>query len=393
MLKINKLLVLGLFVLLGFTQTVLAEETTAPAPAAPAATAAPAPAAPAPKWYDVVTVSGLVDAYYSYNGNGYRGLQDNIGLGFAPDSNEFSAALVELNIEKKPTAEHPSGFYIGLMGGTTAYLVDQLGDKLAYSGLFRQVYGSLLLSPNLQVDIGKYMTPCGAEVMESNGNWNYTRSLLYNYAEPVLHVGARATYTASESLSAQLHVVNGWNNVVNHTSGKGVGVQVAYAPVKPLPIVLNYMTTSESSGANGTGTLTNIGQRTMLDVVATYNLSDALAFMASFDSGSQSNGVAAGKAASWSGMALYGKYSGALPVLSAIAFRFESYNDPDGFTTAFAGGQTLTEATITLEKAIDAALLRLDIRQDSSNKNSFTVAGAANSQSQLTATLGAVFAF
>lgn len=362
-----------------------------PVEVTPAQSATSIPAPTIPKWFEVVNVTGLVDAYYTYNGNGYRGMGDNQYLGFAPDSNEFSAALFELNFEKKPVAEHPTGFYVGLMAGTTPFLIDQAGDKTAFSGLLRQVYGSLLLAPNLQLDIGKYVTLMGAEVIESNTNWNYTRSLLFSYAEPVLHSGARLTYTVNDALYIQGHIINGWNNVINHTSGKGVCVQVGITPIKPLPIVLNYMTGSESVAANATGPLTNIGSRSLFDAVMIFNATDALSFMVNYDNGSQSNGTAAGASANWSGVAGYARYTGAMPFLSTIALRIESYNDTDGFTTGTK--QTLNEGTITLEKAIDGALLRLDVRQDSSDQNVFTVSDGTTSQSQLTVTFGAVFTF
>jgi hypothetical protein len=382
MLKIGRQLVLSLIVVFGLAQIAFAEE------AAPAA--APAPAAP--KWYDTVNVSGLVDAYYTYNGNGYRGLGDNQLLGFAPDSNEFSAALIELNFEKKPTAEHPTGFYVGLMpGGTTPFLIDGVGDKgVVYSSIVRQVYGSLLLLPGLQLDYGKYATMMGAEVIESNANWNYTRSILFSYSIPYTHTGARFTYTLNDMIYAQLHIVNGWNNVVNHTSGKGVCGVIGISPIKSLPIIVNYMSTSESKDANAVGTLANIGARSLLDVVATFNATDALSFMVNYDSGSQSNGTASGGKAAWSGVAGYIKYTG-LPVLSAIALRYESFDDTDGFTTGTV--QKLSEGTLTLEKAVDGALLRLDVRQDSSNQKVFTVSDGTTSQSQLTVTFGAVFTF
>lgn len=380
MFRAGRQLVFGFLFVLGLAQFAAAEE------AAPAAAPAPAPAS---KWFEAVTVSGLADTYYSYNGNGYRGLGDNQNLGFAPNSFEFSAALLELNFEKKPTDKAPTGFYIGLMSGTTAYLLDQQGDKTPYSGMVRQVYGSLLLLPGLQLDIGKYATPMGAEVIESNLNWNYTRSLLYNYV-PATHTGARLTYTLNDAFYVQGHIFNGWNNVINHTSGKGACVQVGITPIKPLPIVLNYMTSSESSGANATSTLTNIGARSLFDGVVTFNATNALSFMVNYDAGSQSNGVAAGTAANWSGVAGYVRYT-ALPFLSAVALRYESYNDTDGFNTGTK--QTLNEGTLTLEKDLDGAVLKLDIRQDNSDKKFFTVSDGSTSQSQLTVTFGGVFTF
>lgn len=385
MFKIARQLFVGFIFVLGLAQIAVAED--APAPAA----ATGAPPAAAPKWYEAVGVSGMVDAYYSYNNNGFRGTGDNQYLGFAGDSNEFSVALFELNLEKKPTSEHPTGFYVGLMEGTTAQIIDAFSDKSPFLGVLRQAYGSLLLAPYLQLDIGKHATLFGAEVIESNANWNYTRSILFSYAIPFTHTGARLTYTLNDMFYAQLHVANGDNNVVNHTAGKGVGGQIGITPIKSLPIVLNYMASSESSAANAAGPLPNIGSRKLFDAVATFDATDALSFRVNYDNGSQSNGSTTGGTASWTGVAGYARCAFSMPFLSAVAVRYESFNDADGFTTGTK--QTLNEGTITLEKAVDGALLRLDVRQDSSDQKVFTVSDGSASKSQLTVTFGAVFTF
>jgi hypothetical protein len=46
----------------------------------------------------------------------------------------------------------------------------------------------------LTFDFGKFVTPLGAEVIETKDNWNYTRGLLFTWAIPFTHLGARATY-------------------------------------------------------------------------------------------------------------------------------------------------------------------------------------------------------
>lgn len=389
----------GFVLLLGLAPVAFAEE------AAPAPASAPAPAAPAPKWYETVTVTGLADAYIGYNSNASTtGINNNQTTLFTPDSNEFALSLFELNFEKKPTAEHPTGFYVGLWAGQEAQatLTGPAAKESAFQGVIRQAYGSVLILPPLQLDIGKYATPVSQEVIESNGNWNYTRSFLYNYAEPVLHTGARLTYTVNDALSAQFHVTNGWGNDYNNTSGKCLAVQLAYAPIKALPLVANYMTGSEFNNpaavlappaAGKTLPVAGVGSRSLVNVNGTFNITDTIAVAASFDSGSQSNGSATAGSATWTGWAGYARYSGPLPFLTAIAVRVEGYQDPNGFTTGFVGGQNLTEATLTLEKAVEGALFRLEGRTDSSNQSFFQAAGAANTTSQTTAYFSGVFTF
>ncbi|MBI3793435.1 MAG: outer membrane beta-barrel protein [Nitrospinae bacterium] len=420
MLKYGSKLILAIMVLIGLSNYAFAEDAPAPAPAAGSG----APSAPAPKWYDVVTVSGMADVYIANNGNGSTngtGVGTNTTTGFTPDSSEFALSLFELNLEKKPSKDSPTGFYIGLWGGQTAQAtlptaplgnasgaaINSNSKESAFQGIFRQIYGSILLTPEFQIDLGKFATPIGIEVAESNANWNYSRGLLYNFGEPVVHTGLRATYTFNDSLSAMFCAVNGWNNDYNTTTGKGLHGQIAYAPIKALPLVANYYVGTESNGTTVTGAggvVTPVmGSRTLLDLNATFNVTDTFAIAASYDNGNQSNGalanattgIVAGTTANWNGFAVYAKYSGSLPFLTAIALRYESYSDPQGFTTQLAGGQTLTEGTITLEKKVDAALLRLEGRQDSSNQKFFNVAGNPNttSQTQTLVLFSGVFAF
>ena len=75
--------------------------------------------AKAPKWYDTVTFSGLVDAYYSYNSNTpgpgtpstdvtQAGL--NKYHNFDYKANDLDVSLVELNIVKPVDDKNPAGF-------------------------------------------------------------------------------------------------------------------------------------------------------------------------------------------------------------------------------------------------------------------------------------------
>ena len=40
-----------------------------------------------------------------------------------------------------------------------------------------------------QMDFGKFVTSAGAEVIEANANWNYSRSILFAWAIPYYHFG------------------------------------------------------------------------------------------------------------------------------------------------------------------------------------------------------------
>ncbi len=351
--------------------------------------------AKAPKWYDTVTFSGFVDGYYSYNLNGRHGLGDNMYHNFDFDSNELAVSLVELNIIKPVDDKNKAGFYIGLAYGPTAEAVaggtcvttaavttvsscTASSTESAYKN-FRQAYASMLLLPGLQLDFGKFVTQHGAEVIESKDNWNYTSSLLFSWAIPYYHSGARLTYTVNDMLYVQGNIVNGWNNVTENNNGKTYGVQLGITPVKPLPIVINYMTGPEGSDT-----------RSLLDVVATYNMTDSLSLMANYDDGTQKQATGTGTPdAKWSGYAAYAKYAFASSYAAVV--RYEQFDDKDGFTTGAV--QKLSEGTLTLEHAAAGCLIRLDLRQDKSDKTPFVKEDGTPTDTQNTVTLGIVHTF
>ena len=80
----------------------------------------------------------------------------------------------------------------------------------------------------LQLDFGKFVTPMGAEVIETKDNWNYSRSLLFALAIPYYHAGLRATYNFSDKFAASAYLVNGWNDVVDNNHGKTIGFQAVF---------------------------------------------------------------------------------------------------------------------------------------------------------------------
>ena len=83
----------------------------------------------------------------------------------------------------------------------------------------QQAYVSLLTG-KVQWDAGKFVTPMGAEVIESQDNWNYARSILFGYAIPFYHVGLRATYPVNHKVALGAQLVNGWNNASENNGDK-----------------------------------------------------------------------------------------------------------------------------------------------------------------------------
>src|SRR2546425_718421 len=137
---------------------------------------------------------------------------------------------------------------------------------LGFDQYLKEAYFSYLapVGKGLQVDIGKFVTPHGAEVIETKDNWNYSRGLLFSWAIPYYHFGARAKYAFNEKYSLTGFFVNGWNNVVDNNTGKTYGMSFAWTPSKKFGIVQNYMAGPEQTDINS-------NWRQLSDTVITYS--------------------------------------------------------------------------------------------------------------------------
>ena len=160
---------------------------TALAQGAPPPEPAPPVASP-PK----IDVTGFVDVYYQYDFNRV----DPALRSFDVQHNAFSLSLAEIAFAKGVTTDSRVGFRVDLGFGKTADLVAAYEPEQDGKEIYKhvqQAYVSVLAGRKLQLDAGKFVTPLGAEVIESQDNWNYSRSVLFGYAIPFYHVGLRAT--------------------------------------------------------------------------------------------------------------------------------------------------------------------------------------------------------
>jgi hypothetical protein len=244
----------------------------------------------------------------------------------------------------------------------------------------------------LKIDVGKFVTNAGAEVIESKDNWNYSRGLLFSWAIPYFHFGARASYTFNDKVSVGASLVNGWNDSVDNNTGKTVGLSLTVNPNKKLSIIENYYGGPEHLNYNGSF-------RNLSDTVITYTPTAKLSLMANYDYGrdhivnSAVTGVPpffVGPRAVWSGLAGYLKY--ALDDKWAVALRGEYFDDNQGFSTGTS--QELNEFTATLQRTIAKAIItRLEFRRDSSDARVFPRGLNQFVSGQNTVTLGVIYAF
>jgi hypothetical protein len=207
-------------------------------PVVVAAPMAPAPAPAAPGWKDLITIEGLADAYYQFNFTGPTsttpttadsagGFLNPAQRNFDLNSNTFTLNYAKVGIGVNAD---PVGLRLDLGYGATGLLINGANPSDASSDPFlvQQAYATFAPVKGLTIDFGKFVTTAGAEVIEANKNWLYSRSIAF-FNIPLLHTGFRAGYKVNDMLSLQLSVVNGWNGVgiaTDITGAKTYGASV-----------------------------------------------------------------------------------------------------------------------------------------------------------------------
>lgn len=388
-----------------------AQKAVAAAPAAPAAAVLPAAAptaAPASTGLagllGPTTLSGFVDVYYGYNSNQPANRTTAL-RNFDINSSQFALNMLELVADKAPDATASRlGYHIALGFGQAMNLVNAgevaspnvpgtpvLGPPSTITNFDQYLKEGYLeyLAPvgkGVQIDVGKFVTPAGAEVIETKENWNYSRGLLFSWAIPYFHFGVSGKYSFNSKFALTGYLMNGWNNSVDNNSGKTTGFTAAWTPNSKFSLVENYLVGPEQFNNNS-------DFRHLTDTVATYNPNAKLSLMANVDYGHDRVSPGPGLSANavwWSGIAGYIKY--AFNDKWTFATRGEWFKDHNGFETGTA--QDASEFTLTLQRMLASKLMsRLEFRRDMSDHDVFPYHTGLPKDAQNTVTLGMVYAF
>src|SRR5215472_12933110 len=235
-----------------------------PAPAAAPAAPAPPPDSPLRQWG--TEFSFLFDAYVDKNFNdppsGFNGLRN-----FDVRANTAHVNMGMITIDHAPA---PIGFHLDVGFGETFDIIHSGNRDPNAWKYFKQAYVSVKPKSwhGVELDAGEFVTSAGAEVIETNQNYNYSRSLLFAWAIPYSHTGFRLQYPIGSHFTGSFQVVNGWNNVEPINSGKTFGFTGAYA-WKKVTWNNNYYAGPENPG-------TTAGWRHLYDTSVVVNQNDKL---------------------------------------------------------------------------------------------------------------------
>lgn len=281
-----------------------------------------------------VSVGGYIDSYYGFDFNEPTG--DRAFTTQALRHHEFSInlAYVDLKIEK-PRAHGR----LALQAGTSVYsnYSGERTQNAALGGILQHIqeaYGGYQLAEGVWLDAGIFFSHIGAESFISKDNWNYSRSLGADFS-PYYQTGVRLNYQADPKWFFSLHLLNGWQNIIDNNSDKSIGMQIIYAPSDRISFTYNNLIGREQEF------------RFFNNFIAKAKISDRWSVAFSSDIGFQKQ-TSGGGVSVWFVETLLGQYR--LSETLALGGRLEYFNDGDQIVTSgTASGFQTAGASINLD--------------------------------------------
>lgn len=339
-------------------------------------------------------ISGYIDGSYNYlvNSNEFTsGIHDRV---FDINENGFTLQQASLTLAYQP--KQGFGALFNPMIGRDTYTFSPYGWDPDYGS---QWVGFAIPQAYLQyawnsftLMAGNFLEIAGAESLQPIINTNFSRGILYGYAEPFTVTGLRGTYVVNDKLTLIGGINNGWDNIRDWSRSKTIEWGLAYT--------LNSIFSFSLQGYTGQERATPAkdfgpeGTRNLIDLIATINATENLSFIINYDYGWQTKAaLPSGNFAEavWQGVAAYMNYKFNDKWLSSI--RGEIFSDRNGYRTDVA--QCWKELTLSLGYIpIKNLELRAETRHDYSNVASFVNKnGVTTSHNQQSYALEAFYKF
>ncbi len=269
-----------------------------------------------------VSLGGFVDSYYAYDFNHPRDL-DRPYTTQAARHDEFNINLAF--VEAVLSAPRVHGRFAAQFGTSVQanYASEPRLGTLSgpdVSRFIQEAYAGYQLVPSLWIDAGVFFSPFGSENWISRDNWTYTRSFIADNS-PYYESGVRATWQATSTLSAQLHVINGWQNISETNSDKSLGARLDYAPRADVDFAYDAYVGNDQP--DSLPSQLRVWQEAIVQVKPTAKLQ----LRGTVDYGLQHRPSAVGGTGYWRGWAAIARYQ--LTDILAVAGRVEAYSDPE----------------------------------------------------------------
>ncbi len=320
-----------------------------------------------------VELGGYLDVASTFNLNDPDGMMNSARIFDTDDGDFVDIHAFQLYIDKLPEDVDEVGFRVDMLYGEDAPIIG--GDSIPGNGdnpladdnlNIYQAYISYIapIGNGLTIDLGRFATWHGYEVIESGGNDQFSRSFLFGLAIPFTHTGARLTYTINEMWEVSYGLTQGWDNVEDNNDSLSHHVAIRTMPTDDIYIQNSIAYGPEMVGDNGSYTF-------LYDLVATWQATDQLLLGANFDYGNAEDATATGSDADWWGIAGYVRYDITDKLYGAVRGEWMEDQDDVRFLSGF-GEVEVWEITLTLGyEVVDGLLTRVEYRHDDADQDIF----------------------
>lgn len=313
-------------------------------------------------FFESLEIGGHVTGSYLYNFNEPDSNSfSQVLCQFNCNHNEFSIDAVKLEIGKEAASPGEAGFQIDLLYGQNADIFRALSPDGSASdlatgagdvALFVQEAYVAYNWNDITLQLGKWETLLGWELIDSHLNYNVSHGILFTWAIPLFHTGALASGQVSEEIGWAVGVANGFNNSIDDNDQKGVLGQLSYGSGSVFTSVQAFVG-HETTGGDG-DTLR------IVDWVLQITPSDDLDSWLNVDWGEVDN---AGDDDWWG---ISGGFNYNLTDRASLALRGEYFEDDGDFRFGFGVRETEAwSATATFGYQLSSNLkARLELRHD-----------------------------
>ena len=312
-----------------------------------------------------IAINAFVSTAYQYNLNRPENGVDSYRV-FDYNDNSFNLDVAEVVLQMAAAKPNDAGFRVDVVTGKSIPRISKAQDRYNTQFDVQQAFASYIapFGSGLRFDVGKYVTHLGYELIEGYDGYNdnYSRSILFGFAIPFTHTGAKASYAFNSRIAGMVEVVRGWDLVHDNNGAKSVGAQITLTPAAPLSLFLNWIGGPEIANDNQS-------TRNVFDVVTVLKASSSLTLGVNGDYGIEkaSSRVDPGSDAKWKGVAGYATY--ALGGNLSVSLRGETFRDEGGTRLGTDTEATLSEVTLTpVYKFTDHVIVRAEVRHDKANQ-------------------------
>jgi hypothetical protein len=303
-----------------------------------------------------VRVGGFVDAYFaydfsrppttdrSYTTQAARHSEANVNLAF------IDATLTGARVRGRLAIQYGTSVQANYAGEPARGAI----SGPAVSRFLQEAFAGVHATRTLWIDGGIMLAPFGAESWISRDNWTYTRSLIADNS-PYYEAGVRATWQAAAKVEAQLHVLNGWQNISETNEDKALAIRLQWTPAPRLVFAYDNFVGNEMPDS-----LTS-RLRVFQEIIARADLNDRTSAAIAFDWGSQRRTTTGSDR--WHGFAALARYR--LHPDISLGARVEGYSDAQQVIvkTGRPPGMRATGASINVDAQLDPRLVwRTELR-------------------------------